>query len=342
MNLDKRKQGFVAVGGGTRIFPGYSPDFRLIAALGYNFGLADTNPGSPGKRWHADKNCSDRDHDGICNDVDPCPDDPGPKENDGCPKLPDRDGDGIPDIIDKCPDEPEDFDGIQDADGCPEDDADHDGIPDAQDACPMEPGDPDPDPSKNGCPKYIRRIKGSSEIQILQQIQFETGSAVIKKDSYKILNEVVRLLKVNPEITLLSIEGHTDNRGSDELNDKLSKARAKLRRLPGVARHRGEAARQLRLRAEAADRHQRHRRGPAEEPPHRVPHPQSGGWDAGRRPRRDADEGRAGRRPYDAVAVSLIARCGPGSRSRGSSGSRSPSSGASAIAASPTLAPARC
>ncbi len=231
MNLDKRKQGFVAVGGGTRIFPGYSPDFRIIAAIGYNFGLADTNPGSPGKRWRASQNCSDRDHDGICDDIDLCPDEPEdhkpPNPDDGCPALPDRDGDGIPDISDKCPDQPEDFDGIQDADGCPEDDADHDGIPDAQDACPMEPGDPDPDPSKNGCPKYIRRIKGSSEIQILQQIQFETGSAVIKKDSYKILDEVVRLLKVNPEITLLSIEGHTDNRGSDELNDKLSKARAK-------------------------------------------------------------------------------------------------------------------
>jgi OOP family OmpA-OmpF porin len=228
MHLDKRHQGFVALGGGTRFFPGYSPDFRILAAIGYNFGINDTDPRSPGKRFHnfADHG-GDRDHDGVPDDVDLCPDDPGPKENDGCPKLPDRDGDGIPDINDKCPDEPEDFDGIQDADGCPEDDADHDGIPDAQDACPLEPGDPDPDPSKNGCPKYIRRIKGSSEIQILQQIQFETGSAVIKKDSYKILDEVVRLLKVNPEITLLSIEGHTDNRGSDQLNDKLSKARAK-------------------------------------------------------------------------------------------------------------------
>ncbi|HVY46247.1 MAG TPA: OmpA family protein, partial [Minicystis sp.] len=229
---DKRHQGFVAVGGGTRFFPGYSPDFRLMAAVGYNFSIEDTNPQSPGRRFRTyAEHGADRDHDGIPDDIDLCPDEPEdhkpPNPDDGCPALPDRDGDGIPDISDKCPDQPEDFDGIQDADGCPEDDADHDGIPDAKDACPKEPGDPDPDPSKNGCPKFIRRIKGSSEIQILQQIQFETGSAVIKKDSYKILDEVVRLLKVNPEITLLSIEGHTDNRGSDELNDKLSKARAK-------------------------------------------------------------------------------------------------------------------
>jgi len=33
---------------------------------------------------------------------------------------PDSDGDGIPDVSDACPDQPEDFDGFQDADGCPE------------------------------------------------------------------------------------------------------------------------------------------------------------------------------------------------------------------------------
>ncbi|HEY4119783.1 MAG TPA: OmpA family protein [Byssovorax sp.] len=228
----EKKQAAVSFGGGTRFLQGYSPDFRLIASIGYWFNINDTDAGSPNKRWRtAAKDRPDRDHDGIPDDIDLCPDEPEdhkpPFPDDGCPALPDRDGDGIPDYLDKCPDQPEDFDGIQDADGCPEDDADHDGIPDALDACPLEPGDPDPDPKKNGCPKFIRRIKGSSEIEILQQIQFETGSAVIKKDSYKILDEVVRLMKVNLEIKLLAIEGHTDNRGSDELNAKLSKARAK-------------------------------------------------------------------------------------------------------------------
>ncbi len=42
----------------------------------------------------------------------------------------DADGDGIPDALDKCPFEPEDFDGFEDADGCPDPDNDHDGIPD--------------------------------------------------------------------------------------------------------------------------------------------------------------------------------------------------------------------
>jgi hypothetical protein len=68
------------------------------------------------------------------------------------PRAHDRDGDGIPDDRDECPDLAEDKDGIQDDDGCPEDDADGDGILDTQDACPLVPGVWWNDPKKNGCP----------------------------------------------------------------------------------------------------------------------------------------------------------------------------------------------
>jgi OmpA-OmpF porin, OOP family len=233
MTLDQKKRAWLGFGGGSRLTGGYAPDFRLVGVLGYSFGIADTDPGSPGKRFKAERykeHGADTDHDGIPDDIDLCPTEPEdgkpPNPDDGCPALPDRDGDGIPDNVDKCPDNPEDFDGVQDADGCPEDDSDKDGIPDAQDACPKEPGEPDADPKKNGCPKFIRRITGSSEIQILKQVQFATGKATILANSFPILDEVVRLLKVNLEITHLDIEGHTDNRGSDDLNEKLSNDRA--------------------------------------------------------------------------------------------------------------------
>jgi outer membrane protein OmpA-like peptidoglycan-associated protein len=230
MAIDQKRRAWWGLGGGTRLSAGYAPDFRVVAVIGYWFPIADTNPPSPGKRFRTEDHGADRDHDKIPDDIDLCPDEPEdgkpPNPDDGCPALPDRDGDGIPDNVDKCPDQPEDFDGIQDADGCPEDDADKDGIPDAQDACPKEPGDPDPDPKKNGCPKFIRRISGSTEIQILKVIEFATGRATILNKSFPILDEVVRLLKVNPEIKTLGIEGHTDNRGSDKLNEKLSDDRA--------------------------------------------------------------------------------------------------------------------
>jgi hypothetical protein len=68
------------------------------------------------------------------------------------PRNHDRDGDGIPDDVDQCPDLPEDRDGVQDDDGCPEDDADGDGVLDDQDACPLVPGPASSDPKTNGCP----------------------------------------------------------------------------------------------------------------------------------------------------------------------------------------------
>jgi outer membrane protein OmpA-like peptidoglycan-associated protein len=230
--LDEKKQGWLGLGGGTRLSAGYAPDFRVVFVAGYSFGITDTDPNAPGRRFkirYADHG-ADSDKDGLPDDIDLCPTQPEdgkpPNPDDGCPALPDRDGDGIPDVSDQCPDKPEDFDKIDDLDGCPEDDADQDGVPDAQDACPKEPGEPSTEPAKNGCPQFIRRISGSSEIQILKQVQFGTGSANILKNSYGILDEVVRLLKVNPEIKHLAIEGHTDNRGSDELNEKLSNDRA--------------------------------------------------------------------------------------------------------------------
>jgi outer membrane protein OmpA-like peptidoglycan-associated protein len=100
----------------------------------------------------------DRDGDGIKDDVDKCPDDPedfdGFQDADGCPD-PDNDNDGILDVNDRCPNVPEDRDGDQDEDGCPEGgdgDRDGDGIPDKLDKCPDQPEDRDGFQDQDGCP----------------------------------------------------------------------------------------------------------------------------------------------------------------------------------------------
>ena len=71
----------------------------------------------------APKTPGDRDHDGILDNVDKCPDDPEDKDGfedaDGCPD-PDNDRDGILDMNDKCPNDPEVFIGVADSDGCPD------------------------------------------------------------------------------------------------------------------------------------------------------------------------------------------------------------------------------
>lgn len=230
MYFTKLKQVHVGLSFGSRLDGGYAPDFRAVAMVGGWFGLKDTDMNGPGFVYVDDN--VDTDHDGYPDNIDMCPNDPedhkGANPSDGCPQLPDQDNDGVPDISDKCPDQAEDFDGVDDRDGCPEDDADKDGIPDAEDKCPKDPGEAAADdPEKNGCPHYIRHIVGSAEIQIMKQVEFKFDSFELLPISFPILDEVVRLLKVNTEIKLVSIEGHTDNQGKDEYNDRLSKERAK-------------------------------------------------------------------------------------------------------------------
>jgi len=204
-----------------------------MAMLGAYVPILESDATSPDpkmalrEKWRAEGSI-DSDHDGIPDDQDACPNDPedhkGNDPNDGCPEPADRDGDGIPDQYDKCPDVPEDKDGIDDQDGCPEDDADQDGIPDTSDACPREPGQPSPDPKKNGCPQFIH-LEGSV-VRVLQQVHFATASTTILPDSFPMLQEIANLLKANPQIKRMSIEGHTDDRGEAEMNKKLSDGRA--------------------------------------------------------------------------------------------------------------------
>lgn len=81
----------------------------------------------------------DNDKDTILDPLDKCPNTPGPIENEGCP-YGDRDGDGINDKLDVCPDAPEDKDGDRDGDGRPDLDVDSDGVEDCVEGCPLPPG----------------------------------------------------------------------------------------------------------------------------------------------------------------------------------------------------------
>ncbi|MBI5101859.1 MAG: OmpA family protein [Nitrospirae bacterium] len=56
-------------------------------------------------------------------------------------------------------------------------------------------------------------------------INFDTGKAAIKPESQPLVDQVAKLLKNNPSLTV-SIEGHTDNVGNSAKNKELSKQRA--------------------------------------------------------------------------------------------------------------------
>jgi len=171
----------------------------------------------------------DRDGDGIPDDLDRCPDEPedfdGFQDDDGCPD-PDNDGDGIPDVKDLCPDDPEDKDGFEDADGCPDVDNDADRILDVDDACPNDPETYNGNEDEDGCPDKGLVILEDTQITILEKIYFETDSAIIMSRSFPLLDAVAATLNASPQITLVEIQGHADERGGDEYNIKLTRARA--------------------------------------------------------------------------------------------------------------------
>jgi outer membrane protein OmpA-like peptidoglycan-associated protein len=195
----------------------------------FNAGLASLN------------GCPDQDEDGITDKDDNCPTLPGTVENKGCPYV-DSDGDGVKDENDHCPGvkgpvenfgcpySDADSDGIPDKDdecpsiagtvafrGCP--DTDNDGISDKYDLCPTTPGIPE----LNGCPE-IKKEEQEVINKAFDNLEFESGKAIIKVKSLASLDELAQLMIKKPEFRL-SLSGHTDNVGKPETNMLLSKNR---------------------------------------------------------------------------------------------------------------------
>ena len=85
---------------------------------------------------------------------------------------------------------------------------------------PPEPEPPPPPPA----PKRVELTQ--DEIVIHDKIQFETNKAVIKPESFGLLDEITAAIRDAAQIKKLSIEGHTDDVGADKYNQKLSDQRA--------------------------------------------------------------------------------------------------------------------
>ena len=63
-------------------------------------------------------------------------------------------------------------------------------------------------------------------IEIKDSVYFETARATIKPESFPLLDQIAALLDEHPEVRRIRIEGHTDIRGDDTYNLKLSQERA--------------------------------------------------------------------------------------------------------------------
>ena len=97
--------------------------------------------------------------------------------------------------MDQCPNEPEVINGVKDEDGCP-------------------------DQGKSQV-----RIEGN-KILILDKVYFATNKDVILPKSFGLLKQVAAVLRANPQIERVRVEGHTDSQGADDKNMDLSQRRA--------------------------------------------------------------------------------------------------------------------
>jgi OOP family OmpA-OmpF porin len=169
----------------------------------------------------------------------------------GCP--PDADKDGVPDYLDKCPGTTI---GVKvDQDGCPLD-ADKDGVPDYLDKCSGTPAGVKVD--QYGCPppppveklQEVRAEAPAAAVAVVSseqkkeaasavavakemfekgratvKVEFDTNKADIKPAFNKEIQKFADVMKNNPDLKVV-IEGHTDNVGGKDFNEKLSAKRA--------------------------------------------------------------------------------------------------------------------
>lgn len=67
---------------------------------------------------------------------------------------------------------------------------------------------------------------GEERVFFEGKVVFDTGRSKIKAGGEEVLEKLLTWLKDNPDISRIRLEGHTDNRASDEFNQGLSERRA--------------------------------------------------------------------------------------------------------------------
>lgn len=157
----------------------------------------------------------DNDGDGVYDYLDKCPGTPKGVAVDmsGCPL--DSDGDGVADHLDKCPGTPKGA--PVDMTGCPLD-SDGDGVADYLDKCPGTLSGIQVD--MTGCPVPI-----TEKVSIELNVEFEFDRAEVKNIYGEHITKVANFLSTYPDVNAV-IEGHTDSKGTDAYNMKLSQQRA--------------------------------------------------------------------------------------------------------------------
>jgi outer membrane protein OmpA-like peptidoglycan-associated protein len=90
------------------------------------------------------------------------------------------------------------------------------------------PPPPPPPPVVKEEPKPPPRVElRDNKIEFKEKIQFEVNKAIIKEESFSLLHDIGEVIKKNPHIKKISIEGHASAEGDPKRNKKLSDDRSK-------------------------------------------------------------------------------------------------------------------
>jgi outer membrane protein OmpA-like peptidoglycan-associated protein len=120
---------------------------------------------------------------------------------------------------------------------------------------PEEPKEPEFTPSVTPDPTPVREVtEAPAEVEGLVRdrdgrlrfrdpLRFRKNSHRLERSSLPAIDEIARILRENPQITRVQIEGHADERGPDSYNERLSQRRAESVRNALVRRGRVRAGR---------------------------------------------------------------------------------------------------
>ena len=90
------------------------------------------------------------------------------------------------------------------------------------------PPPPPPPPKKEEPPPPPARVElRDNKIDFKDKIQFDNNKATIKPESFGLLKEIADVIKKNPQVKQISVEGHASSEGDPKHNKELSADRAK-------------------------------------------------------------------------------------------------------------------
>ncbi len=150
------------------------------------------------------------------------------------PILAESDGDEILEPEDACPRETEDFDGFEDADGCPDPDNDGDGFADGEDLCPNAPEQVNGFEDSDGCPDadvvLCRECRATKTL--LGVVAFDAGSVQLLRGQDATLEEIAgriqRARQARGEPSRVEVVGHASDWGEADEQRALAADRAEF------------------------------------------------------------------------------------------------------------------